>query len=111
MLVKHYSDVPAQPAGEGAECTTVRWLIAEPEGAPTFYMRLFEIGPKGCSPHHAHDWEHEVYILDGEGGLVGENESYPLRPGDAVLVPGGEIHHFESAGGKIMKMLCLIPKK
>ena len=111
MLVRHYSDVPAKPSGGGARSMKVRWLIAEPEGAPNFYMRMFEIGPDGSSPHHAHDWEHEVYILDGEGRLFGKNESYPLRPGDAVLVPGGEIHHFESSGGKTMKMLCLIPKK
>ncbi len=74
-------------------------------------MRLFEIGPDGSTPHHAHKWEHEVYILDGEGKLVGDGVTHPLSPGDAVFVPGGEIHHFESAGKKTMKMLCLIPAR
>ncbi|MCE5250274.1 cupin domain-containing protein [bacterium] len=109
MHVKHYLDVEAKPVGEGAKNTTIRWLIAGPEGAPNFYMRLFEIGPEGNTPHHAHQWEHEVFILEGQGKLVGDGVSFPLKPGDSVFVPGGENHHFESAGGKTMKMICLVP--
>ena len=109
MLVKHYTNEPAKKVEEGAKETTVRWLIAEPEGARNFYMRLFEIGPEGCTPHHSHEWEHEVFILEGEGKLVGDGESHSLAAGDAVFVPGNEVHHFESSVGQTMKMLCIIP--
>jgi len=109
MLVKNYTDVPAQAVAQDAKNTTIRVLIGDPENAPNFYMRLFEIGPDGSTPHHAHDWEHEVFILEGSGRLVGENESFDLRRGDAVFVPGGEVHHFESADGHVLKMICLIP--
>ncbi|MBT4483452.1 MAG: cupin domain-containing protein [Candidatus Latescibacteria bacterium] len=111
MLVKHYTDEPAKTVEEGAKETTIRWLIAEPEGAPNFYMRLLEIGQDGCTPHHAHEWEHEVFILEGEGKLVGDGKSHSLTAGDAVFVPGNEVHHFESSGRQTMKMLCLIPAK
>ncbi|MBN1292455.1 MAG: cupin domain-containing protein [Candidatus Latescibacteria bacterium] len=109
MYVKNYQDITADTVEQGAKNTTIRWLIAENEGAPNFHMRLFEIGPKGNTPHHAHEWEHEVFILEGKGNLVGDESSQPLKPGDAVFVPGGTMHHFESAGGATMKMLCLIP--
>ncbi len=111
MIVKHYTDVPAKRVEEGASNTTIRWLIAGDDGAPHFHMRLFEIGPDGSTPTHAHDWEHEVFILEGEGKLVGEKTRFSLKTGDAVFVPGGEIHHFESSGGHTMKMLCLVPAR
>jgi len=110
MHVKNYLNIQAKNVEEeGAKNTTIRWLITEKEGAPTFYMRLFEIGPEGNTPHHAHAWEHEVFILEGEGKLAGDTEAHNLKAGDTVFVPGGENHHFESTGGKIMRMLCLIP--
>ena len=109
MLVQHSTDIPPMEVKEGARNTTIRWLIAEREGAPTFYMRLVEIGTGGNTPKHAHEWEHEVFILEGEGKLVGDELTLPLRAGDVVFVPGGENHHFESSGGNTMKMLCLIP--
>ena len=111
MLVRHYNDMPLKKVGEDAKNTTIRWLISEHEGAQNFYMRLFEIGPDGNTPDHTHKWEHEVYILDGNGKLVGDEMTFPLRAGDVVFVPGGENHHFESTDGQILKMLCLIPVK
>ena len=110
MLVQHYEDIPAEKVETGKN-TTIRWLISESEGAPHFYMRLLEIGPGGSTPHHTHEWEHEVFIIEGNGKLMGDGEEMPLKSGDAVFVPGGEIHHFESAGQQTMKMLCLIPVK
>ena len=109
MIVQHYNDIPEKKVEQGAKNTTIRWLITEREGASNFYMRLFEIGSGGNTPDHSHEWEHEVFILEGEGKLVGDELTLPLRAGDAVFVPGGENHHFESFGGKTMKMLCLIP--
>ena len=111
MLVQHPKYIHAKKVEEGAKNTTIRWLIAESEGAQNFYMRQLEIGPEGNTPQHVHEWEHEVYILEGEGSIVGNDIKLPLRPGDAVFVPGGELHHFESAGSQPLKMLCLIPAK
>ena len=109
MLVRHSQDVSSKKVEQGAKNTTIRWLIAGPEGAPNFYMRLFEIGPGGNTPHHSHEWEHEIYILDGEGKLMGDGLELPVKSGDAVFIPGGETHHLENNGGDTMKMLCLVP--
>lgn len=109
MYIKNFTDIQAETVGQGANNTSIRWLIAEKENAPNFYMRLLEIGPDGNTPDHAHTWEHEVYILEGKGLLVSDDGSQPLKPGDAVFVPGDRIHHFESSGDTVMKMLCQIP--
>jgi len=111
MIVRNYKEVNVETVGDGAVNTTIRWLIAEPQGAQNFYMRLLEIGPGGKTPEHSHDWEHEVFIIEGEGNLEGEDGKIPLKPGDSVYVPGGVKHFFESSGDKTMKMLCLIPSK
>ena len=109
MLVKNYRDVEANAVKEGAERTKIREVITEEEGAPHFTMRVFEIEPEGHTPLHAHDWEHEVFVLSGKGAVVGEGGEQPLRPGDVVFVPGEEEHQFRNTGETILEIICLIP--
>lgn len=108
----HYTDVEAEkPDEEGAENVTIRWLITKKDGAKNFAMRLFELQRGGCSPWHQHDWEHEVFILEGKGKLVSEKGEEELKPGDVVFVPPMEWHQFKQDGKEILKFLCLIPYK
>jgi quercetin dioxygenase-like cupin family protein len=112
MQVKHWMDVPEQPA-EGVEGVTVRWVIAEGDGAPHFAMRIFDIQPGSASPYHHHWWEHEVYILGGHGVAVyGDGSSRgetPVGPGSVILVEGGEMHQFRNTGEDVLRFICLIP--
>lgn len=108
VRVVHFSQIPAEPVAE-AEGVTIRWLIARAHGAPHFAMRLFEVPPGGASPHHRHWWEHEVFILDGEGLVSTEEGDFPLRPGVAVLVPGEALHQFRNSGSGPLRFLCLVP--
>jgi quercetin dioxygenase-like cupin family protein len=45
-------------------------LITKEDGAENFAMRCFEIMPGGQSAHHAHNWEHEAFVLDGQELVV-----------------------------------------
>lgn len=110
MKVQHFTAVQAADAGSGSVNTSIRWLIAEKDGAPNFYMRYFEVAPGGMTPHHSHAWEHEIFIIGGKGKLAGADESYDLAPGMFAFVPGGEMHHLESAGGEALQFICLVPK-
>jgi quercetin dioxygenase-like cupin family protein len=87
----------------------VRWLITKDIGAENFAMRLFEMESGGHTPFHNHSWEHEVFILEGEGLLIDENGEKKFRAGDVVFVPGNEKHQFKNNGKKTLKFLCLIP--
>jgi len=109
MKVIQQKDVELKEADEGASKLKVRWLINKETGAPTFAMRLFEMEPGGHSPHHNHDWEHEVFVLEGEGVVIGGKEEKKIRTGDAVFVPPNEKHQFKNNGKKTLKFLCLVP--
>ncbi|MEM2952812.1 MAG: cupin domain-containing protein [Candidatus Bathyarchaeia archaeon] len=111
MKIIHYSEVEAKDADEGASKLKVRWLITKDMGAENFAMRLFEIEPGGYSPFHSHPWEHEVFILEGEGVVVGVDEERRFKPGDAIFVPPNEKHQFKNNGNRTLKFLCLVPHK
>ena len=109
LKVFPYTDVEAKAADEGAVKLKVRWLITKDIGAPNFAMRLFEMQPGGNSPLHTHDWEHEVFILEGEGTVVGKEGEKKFKPGDAIFIRPNEKHQFKNTGKKLVKFLCLVP--
>jgi quercetin dioxygenase-like cupin family protein len=111
MKVFPYHDVEATDADEGASKLKVRWLITKEIGAPNFAMRLFEMETGGNSPLHTHPWEHEVFILEGEGTVFGGREERALKAGDVVFVPPNEEHQFRSSNRKPLKFLCLVPHR
>jgi len=112
MDIKHYEQVEAKPAEMGeAKGVKVRWLISEKEGAPNFAMRLFEVEAGGFSPLHTHNWEHEVFILEGEGIATDGVQEIPLRSGSVIYVAPEEKHQFKNIGDSTLKFLCLIPIK
>jgi len=109
MKIVHYSDVAAENPGGETSGVTIRWVISEDDGAPNYYMRVFEIAPGGYSPRHSHAWEHEIYILSGEGEMVAENGGSMVRPGTAVFIPGGEMHQIRNPGEQLLRFICTIP--
>jgi len=109
MKFFHYRDVEAKDAGEGTSKLNVRWLITKEMGAENFAMRLFEMEPGGSSPLHRHPWEHEVFILEGEGIVVGGREEREFRAGDVIFIPPNEKHQLKNNSQKTVKFLCLIP--
>jgi quercetin dioxygenase-like cupin family protein len=111
MRVFHYQNVEAKNAEEGASKLKVRWLITKEMGAPNFAMRLFEMKPKGHSPFHSHPWEHEVFILEGEGFVVSDEGEKKFKAGDVVFILPDEKHQFRNNGEKTVKFLCIVPLK
>ncbi len=110
MKVNHYERVPAEPVRmDGAVGCRVRWLIGQADRAPNFAMRQFEVASGGHTPRHSHPYEHEVFVLEGEGMVSERDIEHRLRPGDVVYVAPNEIHQFRNTGHKPLKFLCLIP--
>ena len=106
----HFSEVKLEDMVEsGAEGIKVRWLIRKDDGAPNFAMRRFELAPLGHSPLHSHGWEHEVYILEGEGEVVCDNEKRKMSAGYVVFIPPKATHQFRNLGNTKLKFLCLVP--
>ncbi|PVX26878.1 MAG: cupin [Candidatus Bathyarchaeum sp.] len=111
MKIFHYSDVEAKDAEGGSSKLNVRWLITKEMGAENFAMRLFEMEAGGHSPLHSHNWEHEVFILEGEGLVVGGQEEKKFKAGDVIFIASNETHQLKNSGKKLCKFICLIPYK
>jgi quercetin dioxygenase-like cupin family protein len=84
-------------------------VIGEADSAPNFAMRQFEVAPGGHTPRHSHPYEHEVFVLEGEGMVSEKDAEHRLRAGDVVYVKPNEVHQFRNTGSKPLKFLCLIP--
>lgn len=112
MIVKHFTNVEASEVSmEGASGVRKRVLLDENDGVPNFILRRFTIAPGGKTPYHTHSWEHEVYVLNGEGQVRQGEKTCDIKPGSAVLVIPYEEHNFMNTGDKPLDFLCIIPKE
>ncbi len=96
MKVKHIDEVEGEKMAEGV---TIKWAIAERDGAKNFYMRVIEAQPGAEGPPlHQHPYEHEMYILEGQGVVVGEKRETPFKTGDVIFIPPDEKHQLKHTG-------------
>ncbi|MBK9119264.1 MAG: cupin domain-containing protein [Phycisphaerales bacterium] len=110
MKVKPLHEHPQQTVGlEGARAVQMRMLVGPEDGARNFHMRHFEVAVGGHTPHHQHDYEHEVLILKGRGTVKSAAGDRPCQPLDVIWVPANELHQFVNAGAEPFEFICLIP--
>ena len=88
----------------------IRWLLTEEDGAPLFEMRYFEIRKGMSTSGRPHAFEHEVYVVRGQGKIEGDDETVAINPGDAILIYPGEKHKFINTVEEPLGFICLIPK-
>ena len=94
---------------EGATGAKMRMLIGPDDGAGNFHMRHFEVEPGGHTPHHSHDYEHEILVLNGQGIAKSTKGERPFKESDVIFVPANETHQFLNTGDTPLKFICLIP--
>jgi quercetin dioxygenase-like cupin family protein len=110
MRIKQSQQVPQNNVNmDGAAGCQVRILVGGDEQAPNFVMRQFEVAPGGHTPRHFHPYEHEIYVLEGNGVIVDDAVERPLAAGDVVYVAPDDVHQFRNSGDVPLKFLCLIP--
>ena len=110
MIIKQYAEVEATHFdSDVAKGIAARVVIGKQDGAPNFCMRVFEIAPGGHTPRHAHAWEHEMFVHAGAGEIYAQGQWHPLRPGNAMLVPGHEEHQLRNPGQEPLIVVCLVP--
>ena len=112
MITGHFTEVKEDRPTLAGMQATIRWLIAEKDGAPNFAMRVIEIKRRGEKiPLHRHGYEHEVLIIEGEGNVLGPAGAKPVVYGSFVFVPANEEHGFENTGDVPFRFICVIPKQ
>lgn len=106
MLSREYRDVPRELVGEDK---SIRWLIGESEGAPNFAMRLIEFEPGAVFETHQHPYEHEIFVVEGEGVAHTPDGEERMHPGVALYVPPGQPHGYRNVGQETLRFICVIP--
>jgi quercetin dioxygenase-like cupin family protein len=108
MIIKNVNEItPENP--EGLQKVKMRVAIGKKEGAPRFVLRHIEVEPGGATPRHAHWWEHEIYVIDGEGEALTFEGKKKFGAGDTLYVPPDEEHQFTNTGSGPLRFICIIP--
>jgi len=110
MLIRNLSDAEHSPVeAPGVKGCAMAVMIGKDDGAPHFAVRQITVEPAGATPHHQHDYEHEVVVLEGSGTVWFDGEERSIKPGDVVFVPAGHVHQFRAAADEPMRFLCVTP--
>jgi len=106
LINRDYQDVTAEPITDDI---AIRWVIGRPEGAPNFAMRVIEFAPGAVFEPHHHPYEHEIFVLAGEGVLQFGEQKCPMKTGRAIYVPPDVIHGYQNTGNETLRFICVIP--
>ena len=109
MLVKTANEVKPEVVREGVN---IRWLLTGQDGAPNFAMRVIELAPGIIFLPHNHPYEHEIYVLEGEGYVTDPaGDAGKMEPGKVLLVQPDEPHGYRNTGDVTLKFICVIPNQ
>ncbi|MFC1933050.1 cupin domain-containing protein [Chloroflexota bacterium] len=106
MKVSKYLD--ASPVQE-LPGVVKREVINADDGAPNYCMRVFDVDPGSATPSHSHAWEHEIYVLEGNGKAVSEQGETPISKDSVIFIPPNEHHCLVNTGDGMLKIICVIP--
>ncbi len=110
MLKRRPEEIEGQPMQmKGVKDVTMRMMVGRADGAPTFAMRHFTVEPGGNTPRHSHNYEHEVYILEGAGRVEYDGSFHDVRAGDVLLVEPNKMHQFTANTPEALKFFCFVP--
>ncbi len=86
-------------------------MVGREDSAPNFALRSIEVDPGGNTPQHAHDYEHEVYVVSGFGHVLLEGKRNEIKAGDVIYVPANQEHQFtvDQGSGESLRFLCVVP--
>jgi len=110
MLVRRADPSTAAPLSmEGASGVRMQVMVGREDGAPNFSLRHFAIESGGHTPRHAHDYEHQVYILEGRARVEHDGEHQEVSAGDVLFIEPNRTHQFVNSGDGVLRFLCLVP--
>lgn len=63
--------------------------------------------PRGRHVHN--NFEECIYVMSGQGTTEADSGNYPLKAGDAIVIPPGEKHATRNTGTETLVLLCFFP--
>ncbi len=112
MIKRRADQMPGLPVDmDGVSGVSMRMMVGRDDGAPNFSMRHFTVEPGGHTPRHSHNYEHEVFIVAGQGRVEHDGEFADISAGDVLFVEPNKVHQFVNDGEQPLQFLCLVPSK
>jgi quercetin dioxygenase-like cupin family protein len=89
-------------------------IVSGEKGSNAVTLRLVEIpvpeaGDRPRGPHRHDGFEECIYVLSGQGRTESDSGKYPLKAGDTILIPSGEMHMTHNTGAEPLVLLCFFP--
>jgi quercetin dioxygenase-like cupin family protein len=112
MSIGHLDSLAGAPlAGDDLRAVVKKILVSPADGWSDHVMRVFELGPGGYTPRHAHDWFHVNYVISGDGSLFLDGVENPVTAGSYAFVPAGAEHQFRNVGEGPFRFICIVPEE
>lgn len=86
-------------------------LVGPEQGWEDHVMRMIELEADGFTPHHAHDWPHINYMVEGSGILHMNGKDTTVSAGGYAYVPAGTVHQFRNNGPGVFRFICIVPEE
>ena len=106
MIVSSYLETKATQEAPGV---LKRDVACADKGAPNFCMRVFDVEPGSSTPSHEHPWEHEIFVLSGQGLAVSQQGETKIVKDSVVFIPADEHHCIRNNGNEVLRFICVIP--
>lgn len=68
-------------------------------------MRVIEVEHGSSTPLHSHPWEHEVFVLSGQGVVKSEGKETRIAKDSVVFVAPNEQHCFLNIGNEPLRFV------
>jgi len=98
------------PGHDGAAYSKM-FISAKDARSQHFDFRLSCYQPKGAASSHRHRRVEQVYyVLEGEGLLTLDRDTFVLKPGSGAFIPPGVEHSIENTGlGNLVFVVATSP--
>jgi quercetin dioxygenase-like cupin family protein len=95
------ADAPVRVAPSGKARVQI---FTPPDPERKSFLGLLTLDPGANVPLHRDESEELIYVLEGGGQIWIDGRLYPLKPGDAAVMPPGSEVRFEG-GATVTKVL------
>ncbi len=111
-LIRNIHNATMNPVDmDGVKGASMSVMVGREDQAPHFALRSFSVEPGGHTPEHTHDYEHEVYVVSGNGSILLDGQRRPITSGDVIYVPANDLHQFtvDDNAPEPLRFLCIVP--
>jgi quercetin dioxygenase-like cupin family protein len=92
-----------------ASGVTETWLIGKAEQARNYALRYYEVEAGGHTKREAHEHDHGLVFLCGQGQVLLGDETHDVAQGDVVYIAPNLLHEIANTGPGPLGFLCIIP--